>query len=69
MTGFTPGPSDIVSTTPVEQVGNPQTGILAPNSPVLDAVTDGTCTNPLAVDGNGAGGVACDIGAIEVPAE
>jgi len=49
-------------------VVNPETGIPPPNSPAVDGVTDGTCQDPTAVDGNGDGGVACDIGAVEVPA-
>jgi hypothetical protein len=66
--GFVPSPSDIAPVTPVEAVVDPVTGIPAPNSLVIDGVTDGTCTDPNAVDGNGDGGVACDIGAVEVPA-
>jgi hypothetical protein len=67
--GFVPGPSDVVPNVPAQQVVNPQTGIPAPNSLVIDGVTDGTCADPTAVDGNGDGGVACDIGAVEVPVE
>jgi hypothetical protein len=66
--GFIPSPSNTVPSTPVAAVVNQETGTPAPNSLVIDGVTDGTCTDPKAVDGNGDGGVVCDIGAVEVPA-
>jgi len=66
--GFVPSPSDTTPGTPVKAVVNPKTGAPAPNSLVIDGVTNGTCIDPQAVDDNGDGGVACDIGAVEVPA-
>jgi hypothetical protein len=49
------------------------THALVPGSPAIDAVSDGTCPppaidqgeTPVVLDGNGDGGPACDVGAVE----
>jgi hypothetical protein len=65
--------SDILNTTLANNGGPTRTHALVPRSPAIDAVPDGACPPPdtdqrgvgRPQDGNGDGGVACDIGSFE----
>ncbi len=65
--------SDILNPTLANNGGPTRTHALVPRSPAIDAVPDGACPPPdtdqrgvgRPQDGNGDGGVACDIGSFE----
>jgi hypothetical protein len=70
-----PGPVAAVLNTALAFNGGPtRTHVLVAGSPAIDAVTDGSCPPPAAdqrdisrpQDGNQDGGVACDVGAVEL---
>ncbi len=65
--------TEILDTELANNGGPTRTHALVGGSPAIDIVTDGTCPPPFRdqrgaerpLDGNGGGGVACDIGSYE----